>query len=118
MKPVPFRYAGPVIWFAAILVLTSIPSPGLPDMPVGHVDKMLHFFMYLPLGFLVMRSIQAGGPAAIAVALVLCLAAAAVDELHQALIPGRFAQLYDFAADGAGGAAGIIIFIVKNRIKR
>jgi len=40
--------------------------------------------------------------------IVICLIYAAIDELHQKLIPGRSAELLDWVADGTGTLIGIL----------
>jgi len=106
MTPAPGRFLLPALWFVLIFILTSLPAPILPEIRISHADKMIHFAVYLPLGFLLARSFRQRGPRALLYAVGLCLAAASCDELHQILIPGRSADVLDLLADLAGSLTG------------
>lgn len=95
-----------LLWAAAILVLTSVPSPGVRT-PSG-ADKLVHLAVYGVLGVLLGRA-RAPGPASAAGVGALGVAFAAVDELHQRWIPGRTADPADWAADALGVAAGLLL---------
>jgi VanZ family protein len=97
-----------MLWAALILVLTSVPHP--PVVGPDNSDKAVHFIVYFVLGLLWIRPGESRGrpwiPALVASIAILCFAA--VDELHQLLIPGRFASLTDWFADAAGAGAGVV----------
>lgn len=111
-------------WAAVILVMTSWPSPALPAAPAGS-DKLAHFTGYAVLGWLVARALVArarlrgAAEPRILVPLLALAAFAAADELHQFLVPGRFAGLGDWAADLTGAltglAAGLHFFSLARR---
>jgi len=111
MKKKLFRILPPLIWFSIIFVLTSIPSPTIP-LNVKNADKWIHFFAYLPLGFLVIRAFTEIKLKYTFVAFSICLFAAACDELHQLGIQGRNADFLDFSADAGGAIAGILIYLM------
>ncbi len=115
MRPAIRPFLLPALWFAVILVLTSVPAPILPHIPVSHADKMLHFAFYLPLGFLLARAFGGRGSRAVLYAAGLCLAAASCDELHQAFVPGRNADVLDLTADLAGSLTGAALWWVLRR---
>jgi len=84
------------------------------DLPVaGRFDKVVHCLEYMPVGFLILRWIvnRSGSRSritarAMAAALILGILYAVTDEIHQAFIPRRSAELLDVAADGIGVLAG------------
>jgi VanZ family protein len=103
------RWAPPLAWAATIFLLTSIPSPQL-SAPRGS-DKVAHALVYGILGALTARSLLAAPrrrSAWIAAALGL-ITYGALDEFHQRFIPGRFADVGDWAADSAGAVAGLTL---------
>jgi VanZ family protein len=91
------------------------------------IRKTGHVTEYFILSLLVLRGIRAGrrgvrlGWALAAVAVVGCYAA--LDELHQAFVPGRTAAVADVLLDTAGGIAaqvvvGLVILFGDIRKKR
>ena len=112
-------------WMALIFVLSSI--SGLRVSDDAAVDEPLrvaaHFFIYAVLGGLVLLGLTAWrqpGPATATLALVVALLYAATDELHQAFVPGRAAQIEDVFVDAVGAAVGIFIawLIIDRRARR
>jgi VanZ family protein len=101
----------PVIgWAGVILALTSWPSP--PDVAplIPGFDKVVHLTIYAVLGYLVAQALMA--PVHLRTrlnALTALSVFAFVDELHQVLIPGRSASLWDWAADLTGAALGLLL---------
>ncbi|GEM_PF-224983 len=98
------NWAPTVVWTGIILVGTSAPRlPPGPDIPAS--DKVAHLGVYGVLGLLLMRALRAERwPQAKSVVFTLLAGGlfAALDELHQSLIPGRQTDLLDFIADCAG----------------
>lgn len=101
----------PVIgWAGVILALTSWPSP--PDVApaVPGLDKVVHLTIYAVLGYLVARALAA--PVRLRTrlnALTTLSVFAFVDELHQVLIPGRSASIWDWTADLTGATLGLLL---------
>lgn len=117
--PARWRAWGPVgLWLAVQLTATSLPGTAVPDV-MWSADDLAHFGMYLGLGALVRRGAALTGrawpPPAVWAALVVF---AATDELHQLLIPGRFASLVDWTVDSFGAATGLWLgaLIPKTRL--
>ncbi len=110
----------PVVWACIILVGTSLPK--LPGPQVGGFDKLLHGIAYGVLGLLVLRGFISGrgwttGRAALWTWL-LGGTFGALDEVHQAFIPGRSATVGDFVADLSGLIiAAAAIWIVRARTR-
>lgn len=101
-------------WVLLTFVLTSIPNPEFgPEIP--YVDKAAHFGFYGVAGFLcVLWRRESGWGAASAVACAVAFVAllGAVDEIHQRWIPGRSMDIFDWAADFAGGGSGAFLSAV------
>ena len=100
------RWWPPMLWAAVILIGTSWPRIQLP--PVEGGDKLLHALVYTVLGVLTTRAALMGSRRAATLALVVGGIAifGALDELHQAWIPGRYPSMADWWADALGGTAG------------
>lgn len=94
------------LWTGILLILTSLPSLDPPPLGITFADKIYHALAYALLGLLLMRARQAGQPARSIYAsrglLTIGIPFALFDELHQALIPGRYCDALDFGADLAG----------------
>jgi len=92
-----------------------MPSSTLPSTGVPHVDKVVHFFLYAVLGLLAARAVEA--PTGRLRPLLLTLAAvaafAALDEWHQTFVPGRSADVADWAADVIGASAGLLLLAAR-----
>jgi len=99
---------GPVILvMAAIFALSS--TARIPDLP-GGTDKQVHGFTYGVLALLAARALTRGHLPALsagvaAQAWLIATLYGATDELHQAFVPGRTADVLDLAADAAGAFA-------------
>ncbi len=116
------RWGPPAVWAALILMLTSIPAPELA--PIGAfsfpgADKLVHAGLYAILGALVARAAHPRANRVTLGRLLIGIAAfAAADEWHQRFIPGRSADIRDFAADCAGAVAGLAAttYILRRKI--
>ena len=102
-------------WAALIVVGTSIPAADVPQSPDG-TDKVVHLLAYAVLGALLTRAAVVEWPrkrpAVLAVWLVAAMATfAALDELHQRFIPGRFADSADWLADVTGATLATVLTI-------
>jgi len=97
------------LWLVLQLTLTSLPGSAIPINLPHPLDWIGHFSMYFGLGFLVARAgVLRSWPARrlLLVALVISVFAA-LDELHQLLIPGRDAEVGDWIVDTLGGSLGL-----------
>ena len=107
----------PLLWAAIILLLTSIPVPERVYVPGG--DKTAHILMYGVLGFLSARAALRSSWSApgLVVLLLGIVTFAAMDEAHQMLIPGRFADRMDWYADIVGATVGWAAALVGLRLR-
>jgi len=95
----------------AITIQSSFHGIPVPDLGITFTDKILHFFVFGILGLLITRGMRfskkqlfKSKPVVTAVALG-CLFALS-DEVHQAFVPSRSAEVLDWVAD----FVGIVIF--------
>ena len=100
------RLWGPVIvWAGVIFALSAVPSL---NSGLGTWDEVLrkcaHVTEYAILGLLLMRALGQELPA-----LVLGIAYAATDEIHQHFVAGRHGSPVDVAIDAFGVLVGIIV---------
>lgn len=103
------RWWPPMMWAAVILIGTSWPRLQMPSFEDG--DKVVHALAYTVLGVLTTRAALMRRRTTANLALVIAGIAlfGALDELHQAWIPGRFPSMADWWADAIGGAAGSVL---------
>jgi VanZ family protein len=102
---------GPVVaWTALIFVLSSRSRvPGLEGLP----DVLTHGVGYLVLCFLITRAASLGWPLGGwpgPLAVVLSTLYGVSDELHQAFVPGRHADLWDVVKDALGAVLGALAY--------
>jgi VanZ family protein len=94
-----------VLWAGLIFALSSIPDLGTG---LGGWDLVLrktaHAAEFAVLGFLLARAIGRELPA-----LVLGVAYAITDEVHQSLVPGRLGSVWDVLLDSVGVALGVLL---------
>ena len=101
---------GPVVLYMAAIFYAS----GLTEPPVpAGTDKSLHGLAYLGLALVVVRAVAGGLPRRIelrtaTIAILMTVAYAATDEVHQTFVPGRHADVYDLLADAGGAIVGTV----------
>jgi VanZ family protein len=103
----PLRLWGPVVvWAAVIFAFSSVPDLGTG---LGTWDlvlrKLAHAAEFAVLGALLQRAL--GEPRS---ALVVGVAYAVSDELHQHFVPGRLGSPVDVAIDSFGVAVGVALW--------
>ncbi len=104
------------IYWIIIFVATSIPTDAMPQLFKAQ-DKFEHFAAYFILEILLALTVhfQSKFPTAkkrpILFSLLFLALYAAVDEIHQYFIPGRYADVLDWAADLTGGMMAILIVL-------
>lgn len=95
-----------------IFYLSSIPASGYPS-GLGINTKIYHFGIYGILGFFVSMAIIRGkieNKYLIIIALLLSIAYAITDEIHQFFVPGRHTAIKDVFIDSTGVLASVVIY--------
>ena len=94
---------GAVAWAALLFGLSSLPAGSTPASPFSFPgdDKVVHAALYAVLGGLLRLALGRTGPA-----IAIAAAYGASDEVHQAFVPGRDADVFDWFADVAGAVLG------------
>ena len=106
----------PVIVYAILIFwVSSLESPLGIELEFNNADKAIHFFEYLILGVLLIRAINGSYPGIPNISVILITVAIGAlygftDELHQSVIPGRFATVSDFIFDFAGVVTGALLY--------
>ncbi len=110
-------------YMAVVFILSSMPDTG--DMPLlidvinPTVRKLLHAPVYGFLGPLLVLTLRTYGFSerwSMLLALVLALTYAALNELYQAWVPGRFPLFTDFILDVTGILFFIWLYRVSNQL--
>ena len=105
----------PVVLYAGLIFYLSSLTPTQPlPLSFSGSDKVIHFFEYLGLAFLMIRALHAekrlSFRARYLAVFFLAAAYGASDEFHQYFVPGRECSGFDLLADVAGAAAGVLVF--------
>lgn len=113
----PLYAVATIAWTAVVLIVNGTPAERLPRtglwlLRFPHADKMVHFGMYAVMAALAYKAL-ADARDRQPVWFVAIIAAAvamvgALDELHQAIVPGRSMDPLDWLADAAGAVAAVI----------
>jgi len=112
-RKVQLVYSPLAIYWVLLFIATTIPSKALPSFGIS--DKIEHFIAYMILAILVLltfhfqekiRSFHIH-PVLSTIAIVSIYGL--LDELHQNLVPGRYAEVYDWIANFLGAIVGVII---------
>ena len=99
------RYLPALVWAASIFGLSSQSRlPGVPSLP--GIDKVLHAGAY---GLLAAMLLWAQPRPRLA--LLLAVLYGISDELHQATVPGRNADVLDAVADAAGALMVVALWL-------
>lgn len=100
-------------------VIVSLTQRFRPDVNLESLNHLIrkcaHFLAYLVLGVIglfAMRRIGLTGKRGVGFALLLCIAYAITDELHQSFVPGRTPKLTDVLIDSSGALLGIGIYLL------
>lgn len=102
-------WAPVAVYMAAIFYVSSLPDLSIPE----GIAVSGHSAGYLGLAVVVVRALAGGLPRRISVrvaatALLITVAYAVSDEVHQSYVPGRDADAYDVLTDAIGALTGTI----------
>lgn len=118
MRHIPL--AASIAWAAAIFIVSSFPNPPGASGGEWRYD-LAHIFEYALLGALVLLAARAYHPAPLPAAVLFaawgCAALYGIsDEIHQAFVPNRDANLLDAGFDAMGAAIGVwLVFEIITR---
>lgn len=107
------------VYCLGIFLQSAFPTPG--DLPgFAGVDKLVHLVVYLLLGLLFAHaySLSIQKPTMFSLFLLAWLSAVlygASDEVHQAFVAARSAEILDWLADSVGGAIGVALYLRLRR---
>jgi len=103
-----------VVYMIIIFIASSLPEKKLPEIGFEMNDKIIHigeyFLLYL-LFFLSFSNIEKDNIISknlFTFSFILTVFYGITDELHQALVPGRSADIFDIVADIFGALLGIL----------
>ena len=111
------RAFGPALLYMLLIwALSSFPIQ-LDFSRVPLRDKGVHFIEYGTLSVLLTHALRTTAPkrnplAIWATAVLITLVWGAIDEIHQAFVPGRFSDVGDLIADGCGAVVGALAYLM------
>ena len=95
------------IWTAVLFLLSELP-PELAGVEFEINDKIAHLGLYSVLGAALAWGVWKSRRGTFTVPLLLGIGYGALDEVHQAFVPGRDPSAGDFLADCAGVLLGFL----------
>ncbi|WP_191014735.1 VanZ family protein [Treponema zioleckii] len=81
----------------------------MPDF--WNADKVVHLICYAGLSFWVSFACNIKAKRQFALPALITSAYGIIDEIHQSLVPGRTASIFDWMADSFGGVLGAFFYI-------
>ncbi len=99
-----------LLWTALMIAVSSTPGKKLPEVGLWNFDKFAHWVEYFIFSFLLFRYMHLGRNVSMAgtlkLGIIISIAYAGLDELHQMAIPNRLCTWQDFVADTIGVITG------------
>ncbi len=113
---------GPVLVYVGVIFYFS----SLSHVPWGGFapDYINHAVEYFGLSLLLVRALNDGltqsvPPRRLLLTLLLCIAYAITDEVHQMFVPDRYADVRDVLSDAAGAGVGLgLIYLAQSILLR
>jgi VanZ family protein len=102
------------VYWGIIFIATTIPVDSMPTL-FNAQDKLEHFAAYFILEILLALTLHLQSKSfrlkqsPTLYSLIFLSLYAALDEVHQLLIPGRYADILDWAADVLGGIMAVVL---------
>lgn len=111
-----------IIWFAVIVILSVIPddTPNTVNLIKFEIrlDYLLHFLIYLPLGFALMKWSYLNKKKYYFLCFIsLFLFMGIIPEIVQLFIPYRTFNPYDLLFNLAGVLSGIIVVLILSKLR-
>lgn len=107
-----------IIWAGAILILTLATGKTHANMDIAMMDKFVHTFMFGVLSLLMIIGLKKQHDVmilhfnAVPVSIATVSIYGALIECIQLLIPGRYFEWQDIAANGVGAVLGFGLFLL------
>lgn len=103
------------LYIVVIFVISSIPGSRFPEIQFNMADKVVHFIIFGILGLLLARSMVVSQNTFcrtnyVIVSIMIGIGYGLIDEWHQAYVPGRYASVSDWVADGLGIIVSVLLF--------
>jgi len=120
IRQVLTRFWLPVLaWMIVISAVSSAPADSIPDLGFVGADKFVHFTEFLVFGMILLRALSGSSLKInlfwiVVLSIIISCFYAAIDELHQLLIPGRQADIFDFLTDAAGAILGTFLYFKRS----
>jgi VanZ family protein len=99
-----------ILWTALMIAVSSTPGKKLPEVGLWNFDKFAHCVEFFVFSFLLFRYMHLGRHVSIMqtvrLGIIIGIAYAGLDELHQMAIPNRLCTWQDFIADTIGVLTG------------
>lgn len=123
-KTVQYVYVPLVLYWITLFTITTIPQHFVQKL-FELQDKIEHFLAYTVLAILLNLSLhfqkkmsKLSYNSALFTFLLITVYAG-LDEIHQIIVPGRYADFFDWVADSLGGLSGVYIAVtfIKNAKK-
>ena len=115
-KNIQFVFLALALSYSALIIFFSAQSNlQPPDIGFELSDKLMHFIEYFIFSMLWCCALLRSKPEGMIFGktwrlFVACALFAASDEIHQAFVPGRQADILDFVADLCGISVGVFVF--------
>jgi len=100
-----------IVYFIAILVVSTIPGGAIPDIEILSFDKLLHIIEYFILAFLMINVTKIITFKSILIIIIIGIAYGGFNEIWQGAIAGRYASIYDAIANGIGMIIGSFVTV-------
>jgi VanZ family protein len=117
-----FKYFWPaILWSVVILVITLSPSEKLPDVGIFQVDKLVHFFVFGLLMFLIMFGAvkvwqdKNRDADIIRLSFAYSTGLGILVEILQLFVPSRSFSVVDIVANTIGTVIGYYVFRFARR---
>lgn len=109
------RFLAPAAWAIVIFIVSSLPASTYPTVAIPFADKIVHLFLYGPLGFWLARAFaRTACPYTIVTgegyAFLLGALYGLTDEFHQIFVPQRTFSMADWAIDCVALLVGIFLW--------
>jgi len=105
-----------IVWSGIIFTFSSIPNLKVPSLGLGFEDKIYHFAEFFIWGILFSKSYKLNSTSGkeltgFAIALLIGIIFAAIDEGHQQWVPGRQFDWKDMVSDWGGLVVSLLVFL-------